>query len=60
MCIRDRYSCGGLTDRRMVQWKQNADTNEVANYQLQLVTNNNVKSTRYSHTIIKVKFAHTQ
>ena len=37
------YVC--LTDRRAVQWKHNTDTNEVTNYQLSLITNNNLKST---------------
>ena len=28
------YCYDGITDRRVVQWKQNADTNEITNYQL--------------------------
>ena len=42
------YCCVGLTDRRMVQWKQSTDTNEVTE------NNTNVQNT-YNYNINKKK-----
>ena len=49
----------GLTDRRMLQWKQNTDTNEIAEYQFQRVMNTNVKSTKYSQDVYKRQPLHS-